>query len=123
MHVLNKRQPYNRRLDISKDRILVLFHNFYLSKKSSILADPFDKYIQIYVEAGLVDAWVHRYAHAIKVRNKFDKRQPKKLHINNVLGAVYIFGMFSLLSVIVFVMELFKGRYPIIASVIDYFTY
>lgn len=120
---LNKQQPIGRRLEITKDTIIVLHHNFYLSKSSSVLVEPIDKYIQSFVEAGLMNAWVHKYSPEIKVRNKLDKRHPKRLHVKNVLGAVMIFGVLSALSVIVFLMEVFKEKFVIFEWIIEYLTY
>lgn len=120
---LNRKMPVGQRLEPSKDIVLVLSNNFYLSKGSSVLSEPFDKHIQMYQETGLIKAWVRKYAAKIKVRNKLDKRHPKKLHVKNVLGAVYIFGVFSFLSIIVFIVELFKGKCVILECFIDYFTY
>lgn len=123
LNSFNKHQPIDERLELSKEIIMVLNNNFYLSKGSSVLSEPFDKYIQVYQEAGLINAWIRRYAERIEVRNKLDKRQPKKLHVKNVLGAAMIFGSLSMLSVIVFLMELFKEKIWRFKRIIDYLTY
>lgn len=120
---LNRKMPVDQRLEPSKDVLLVLFITFYLSKGSSVLSEPFDKHLQMYQETGLIEAWLRKYAAKIKVRNKLDKRYPKKLHVKNVLGAVYIFGVLSFLSIIVFIIELFKEKCVILECFIDYFTY
>lgn len=123
LNILNKEQPVDRRLETSKDRLFNLHHNFYFSKSSSALVDPFDRHIQLYIEAGLINAWVQKYAAKIKVRNKLDKRQPKRLHVKNVLGAVMIFACLSGLSIIVFLMEVLKAKVVMFERIIDYLTY
>lgn len=79
--------------------------------------------IQLYQEAGLIEAWARRYAERIRVRNRLDKRHPKKLHIKKVLGAVIIAGMMAVLCIIVFSMELLASRFPVLECIIDYLTY
>lgn len=123
LNSLNKLLPVDRRLELSKDTIMVLNNIFYVSKNSSILSDPFDRHIQLYQEAGLIEAWARRYAERIRVRNRLDKRHPRKLHIKNLLGAVMIAGMMAVLCIIVFSMELLASRFPVLERIIDYLTY
>lgn len=123
LNSLNKLQPVDRRLELSKDTIMVLNNVFYLSKNSSILSDPIDRHIQLYQEAGLIDAWARRHADRINVRNRLDKRHPRKLHIKNILGAVVISSIMTVLCVVVFFMELIASKVPIMKCIIDYLTY
>lgn len=123
LNILNKELPFDQRLEISKDKILNLNHIFYLSKSSSVLIEPIDKYIQLYIETGMLNAWVQKYAAKIKVRNKFHKREPKRLHVKNVLGAVMIFTGLCVLSLIVFLMEMLKTKFVLFERIIDYLTY
>lgn len=123
LNSFNKHQPVDSRLELSKETIIVLNNMFFVSKGSSVLSEPVDKYIQVYQEAGLIGAWVRRYAERIKVRNKLDKRQPKKLHVKHVLGAAMVYGILSTLSVIVFLMEIFREKIGIFERILDYLTY
>lgn len=119
----NRKQSPDRRLEFTKDQLFPLTAVFYFSKNSTLIQYPFNKLIRLYQESGLITYWTRKYADKFNSKSKFDKRKLTKLDFDNILGAVKIYGALSIISFIVFVMEMLKSRYAIIDRIVEYFTY
>lgn len=108
-----------RRLSFTKDRLFVYFPTI-LFRKRSILKELFNEEMQELIQAGIVQVWTEK---CMDNRNGKISKTPKKIHINQIIGAFEICSALYLVSFITFILEMISVKCRQVRNVVDFLTY
>lgn len=101
---------------------LVPFSIFF--KKHSCLISSVNQQINDYTSSGLLQSWVSHYIDSRFLSKKTDEdTSPKKLAINQLIGAfqlcIFVYG----LSICIFLLEVIAPHIECVRLMLDFFTY
>lgn len=109
----------NRRLGITKDRMFMYTPVIYFHKPS-VLKDPFNRQLEKYHEAGLIEFWVRKYIDDRKIKTT---KIPSILQMGSLMIFFQIIIIMYVISFIIFVSEVISVRFRRVKCFLDYLTY
>ena len=116
----NLRNSADHRLGFTKDR-LFMFNPMFLFRNNSMLTTVIDRQLQLFQEVGLIQFWIQNN---IENRRSIPKQNaPTRMNLGNFAAAFQICGLLYVISVIVFLIEIWCAKQPRIKLIIEYFTY
>lgn len=116
----NLRISAEHRLGFTKDR-LFMFNPMFLFRKNSVLTTVIDRQLMLFQEVGLIHFWTKNNIEYHRSNAKHNA--PTRMNLENFAAAFQICGFLYVISVIVFVIEIWCAKQPRIKLVIEYFTY
>lgn len=108
------------RILYTKDVIQLLPFSVYFQKDSCIL-ETFNRQISALTESGLIESWIERFTKQ-KVRLS-ENAAPMQMKLDQLIGIFYITACLLILSLLLFLLELFSNYNASIKSFLDFCSF
>lgn len=110
----------SQRIICQKETIRMMLFSIYLPKHSCI-TDVVNLVIHRLTSSGLIPFWTAQFRKS-NARRKHDKREPKRLAIDQINGLITICTIFYIICVMCFIFELMSIRHASIKMIMDFFS-